>query len=81
MPKTKFSSAFLTSLIQNEQVAILSFRVLFLAHVDTLAHSGPAKEYRIAVSEHQKVSKSGATLWSWCQVLSIANDKNTGDTQ
>jgi hypothetical protein len=49
MPKTKFSSAFLTSLIQNEQVAILSFRVLFLAHVDTLAHSGPAKEYRIAV--------------------------------
>jgi hypothetical protein len=66
MPKTKSSSAFLTTLIQNEQVTILSFRVLFLLHIDTLAHSGLAKEYRIAVLEYQKVSKAGATLWSWC---------------
>jgi hypothetical protein len=66
MPKTKSSSAFLTTLIQNEQVTILSSRVLFLLHIDTLAHSGAAKEYRIAVLEYQKVSKSGATLWSWC---------------
>ncbi len=45
MPKTKSSGAFLTTLIQNEQVAILSFKVLFLLNVDTLAHRGAAKEY------------------------------------
>jgi hypothetical protein len=66
MPKTKSSSAFLTTLIQIEQVPILSFKVLFLLNIDTLVHRGGAKEYRIAVLEYQKVSKSGATLWSWC---------------
>ncbi|MGK5038122.1 hypothetical protein [Janthinobacterium sp. LB3P118] len=49
MPKTKSSSAFLTSLIQNEQVTILSSRVLFLLHIDTLAHQQGSQACQLLV--------------------------------
>jgi len=62
MPHSESSSGFFDYMIRNQQVLILSSKLLFLLNIDTLVHRSAAKEYRFAVLEYQKVSGSSDTL-------------------